>query len=69
MKTWFIGKVMVVGKNMSFGENMVFDEIQTNLSSNNRCICEAVDDNKHLLLFCFIFQEVRQTMLSKIISI
>ena len=40
-----------------------------NLSSSDRCMCGAVDDNKHLLLFCFIFQEERQTMLSKINSI
>ena len=37
-----------------------------NLSSSERCMCGAVDENKHLLLFCFIFQEERQTMLSKI---
>ena len=34
-----------------------------NLSSSDRCMCGAVDDNKHLLLFCFVFQEERQTML------
>lgn len=40
-----------------------------NLSSSDRCFCGAIDDNKHLLLFCFIFQEERHTMMSKIVSI
>ena len=30
-----------------------------NLLSSDRCMCRAVDDNNHLLLFCFIFQEER----------
>ena len=37
-----------------------------NLSSSDNCICGAIDDNKHILLFCFMFQEERLTMMSKI---
>ena len=40
-----------------------------NLSSTDRCFCGVVDDNKHFLQSCFIFQAERATMMSKIYSI
>ena len=40
-----------------------------NLSSTDRCFCGVVDDNKHFLQSCFIFEAERVTMMSKIYSI
>ena len=37
-----------------------------NLLTTDKCLCGAVDDNKHFLLFCFLFQHERSEMLSKI---
>ena len=37
-----------------------------NLSPTDKCLCGAVDDNKHFFLFCFLFQPERSEMLSKI---
>ena len=37
-----------------------------NLSSTDRCYCGAVDDTKHFLLSCFIWQEERSDLIQKV---